>query len=156
MGKYCQIQGNRLESWQFTPWKWWRGHLMLSGDVEINPRPLSNCKEYLSICHWNLNTTSAHDYSKLFLLRAYIILHKFDITCLSETYVDSTNSTDDDKSQIPGYTFDYLWPSASGHPSNTKRGGVCIYYRSSLPLILLIYTNVWALNYKLGTKFVIL
>ena len=78
---------------------------MLSGDVEINPRPLSNCKEYLSICHWNLNTTSAHDYSKLFLLRAYIILHKFDITCLLETYVDSTTPTDDDKSQIPGYTL---------------------------------------------------
>ena len=37
--------------------------------------------------------------------------------------------TDDDKLQIPGYNlirFD--------HPSNTKRGGVCVYYRNSLPL----------------------
>ena len=25
--------------------------LMLSGNVEINPGPLSNCKEYFSICH---------------------------------------------------------------------------------------------------------
>ena len=63
--------------------------LMSGGDVEINPGSLSNCKEYFSICHWNLNSISAHDYSKLFLLKAYVILHKFDIICLSETYLDS-------------------------------------------------------------------
>ena len=45
--------------------------LMLKGDVEMNPGPLSNCKEYFPICHWNLNSISAHDYSKLFLLKAY-------------------------------------------------------------------------------------
>ena len=53
--------------------------LMLSGDVETNPGPLSNCKEYFSICHWNLKSIPAHDDSKLFLLKAYIMLHKFDI-----------------------------------------------------------------------------
>ena len=85
--------------------------LMLSGDVEINPEPLSNCKEHFSICHWNLNSISAHDYSKLFLLKAYIILHKFDIIYLSETYLDSTIPKEDDKLQIPVYTlirFDHL------------------------------------------------
>ena len=43
--------------------------LMLSGDVEINSGPLSNCKDYFSVCHWNLNRISVHDYSKLFLLK---------------------------------------------------------------------------------------
>ena len=56
-----------------------------------------NCKEYFSIYHWNLNSISAHDYSKSFLLKAYIILHKFDIICSSETYLDSTTPNDDDK-----------------------------------------------------------
>ena len=79
--------------------------LMLSGYVEINPGPLSNWKEYFSICHWNLNSISAYEYSKLFLLKAYIILHKFDIIFLSETYLDSTIPNDDDKLQIPGYTL---------------------------------------------------
>ena len=37
--------------------------------------------------------------------------------------------TDYDKLQIPGYNL-----IRSDHPSNTKRGGVCVYYRSSLPL----------------------
>ena len=48
--------------------------LMLNGDVEINPAPWSNCKEYFSICHWNLNSISALDYSKLFLLKALLYL----------------------------------------------------------------------------------
>ena len=78
---------------------------MLGGYVEINPGPLSNCKEYFSICLWNLSSISVHGYSKLFLLKAYIILHKFDIICLSETYLDSTIPNDDDKLQIPGYTL---------------------------------------------------
>ena len=102
---------------------------MLSGDVEINPGPLSNCKENFSICHWNLNSISAHDYSKLFLMKPYIILQKFDIICLSQTYLHSTIPNDDDKLQILGYTL-----ICSDHPSNTKRGGVCIYYESCLPL----------------------
>ena len=102
--------------------------LMLSGDVEINPGPFSNSKEYLSIWHWNLNIISAHDYSKLFLLKAYIILHRFDIICLSETYRHSTIPNDNDKSQMHGYTL--ICPE---HPSNIKHGRVCIYYKRSLP-----------------------
>ena len=99
---------------------------MLSGDVEINRGPLSNCKEYSSICHWNLNSVSAHDYSKLFPLEACIILQKFDIICLSETYLDFTIPNDDEKLQIPAYT---LIPS--DQPPNKKRGGVSVYYKSS-------------------------
>ena len=60
--------------------------LLLSSETEIDPQPLSNCKEYLPICHWNLNSISDHDYSELFLLKAYVILHEFDIICLSGTY----------------------------------------------------------------------
>ena len=67
--------------------------LMLSGDVEINSGHLGNCKKYFSICHWNLSSTSVPDYSKLFLLKAYIILYKFYFICLSETYLVSTNPT---------------------------------------------------------------
>ena len=64
-------------------------------------------------------------------MKPYIILHKFDIICSSETYLDSTTHNDDDKLQIPGYTLILI---RSGHPSNTKRGGVCIYYKRSLLL----------------------
>ena len=52
-----------------------------------------------------------------------------DIICLSETYLDSTMQSDNDNLEIPGYNL-----VRSDHPSNNKRGGVCIYYKASLPL----------------------
>ena len=63
---------------------------------EVNPGPRNSASECLSICHWNLNSISAHDYSKLFLLKAHISVHKSDIICLSETYPDSAVPPDDD------------------------------------------------------------
>ena len=84
---------------------------------------------YLSICHWNLNSTSAHNFIKLTLLRAYISINKIDIICLSETYLDSSIPSDDDNLELPGYNL-----VRADNPTNTKRGGVCIYYHNSLPL----------------------
>ena len=59
--------------------------IFVSGDVEINPGPRRNTDETFSICHWNLSSLLAYNYNKLFLLRAYIAVNKFDVTCLSET-----------------------------------------------------------------------
>ena len=106
--------------------------IILSGDVEVNPGPKNSVSECLSICDWNLNSILAHDYSKLFLLKAYISVHKFDIICLSETYLDSTVPLDDVNLVISGYNL-----IRSDHPSNTKRGGVCLYYKNYLPLTVL-------------------
>ena len=66
------------------------------------------------------------------VLTAYVLVHNFDIICLSETYLNSEISTDDKNLEIPGY---YLL--RADHPSNNKRGGVCIFYRTNLPLRVL-------------------
>ena len=54
-------------------------------------------------------------------------VHRLDIICLSETYLDS--SIDDERLQMSEY---YL--IRSDHPSNKKRGGICIYYKNFLSL----------------------
>ena len=59
--------------------------IRLSGDNEENPGPKCNSNQSFSICHWNLNSITAHNYLKIFLLRAYISLHNFDVVCISET-----------------------------------------------------------------------
>ena len=51
-----------------------------------------------------------------------------DIMCLSETYLDSTIQSNNDNLEILRYDL-----VRSDHPSNNKRGGVCIYYKASLP-----------------------
>ena len=78
--------------------------VLLSGNVEINPDPKRTPKSSLSICHCNLNSISAHisAHVKLSLLRAYLAFHKFDIICLSETYLNSSNSSDDETLEISG------------------------------------------------------
>ena len=106
--------------------------LLLSGDVELNPGPKRNYSNAFSICHWNLNSISAHNYAKVFLLKAYIAIHKFDIICISETYLDSSTPSDDNNLEISGYTV-----VRSDHSSDNKRGGVCIYYKSFLSLRIL-------------------
>ena len=54
-------------------------------------------------------------------------VHKFGIICLSEKYIDS--SIDDESLEISGC---YL--IRPDHPSNKRRGGICIYYKNFFPL----------------------
>ena len=56
-----------------------------------------------------------------------IYLSETFVKCLSETYLNSSILNDDYNLEIPGYNL-----FRADHQSNTKRGGVCIYYRNSL------------------------
>ena len=67
--------------------------LMLCGDIESNPGPRTNSSQSFSICHWNLNSIAAHNFSKNPLLRAYNAIHNYDIICLSETYLNHDTLT---------------------------------------------------------------
>ena len=49
--------------------------LKLSGDIKENPGPKPSSNQSFYICHWNLNSISAHNYIKVPLLRAYISTH---------------------------------------------------------------------------------
>ena len=104
----------------------------LSGDVEENPglKP-KPCQSFL-ICHWNVNNVSAHNFSKVYLIRAYISIHKFDVICISEPFLNSDTAFDDDSLKIEEYII-----VRSDHPSSSRGGGVCIYYNQSLALKIL-------------------
>ena len=103
--------------------------IILSGDVETNPGSQSKRCQESSICHGNLNSIATHSFIKVSLLKVYITIYNYDIICLSETYLDSSILSDDKNLEIPGYDL-----ILADHPSNSKRGGVCVYYRNSLQL----------------------
>ena len=89
--------------------------ITLSGDIENNPRPhLSFCDKF-SICHWNLNSISAHNFIKN-LYYAYIV--STPNLCLSQTYLDSSISSNNKRLTIPSYDL-----YRADHPSIVKRGG---------------------------------
>ena len=72
---------------------------------------------------------------KLPSIAAYNTIHKYDFICVSETYLDSSVRTDDKDILIYGYNL-----ICADHPSNNKRGDVCIYYQESFA-VELVETN---------------
>ena len=52
--------------------------LRCHGDIELNPGPRKSKENARSVCHWNLNSITAHDFSKLTQLKAYILTYKYD------------------------------------------------------------------------------
>ena len=116
-----------------------------SGYIKQYPGPKSNSCQSCSICHRSLNSISAHNFLKISLLKICIATHKLDVICLSETSLNSSILNYDDSLEIPAYDL-----FRADHPSNTKRGGVCIYYRNSLPLkILSIQYLQECINFKI-------
>ena len=99
------------------------------GDIESNPGPKRLKPNYFSISHRNLNSISGHNFSKIAQLKAYNSIYKHDFICLSETYLDSSRTLNDNALQIEGYNL-----VRADHPNDVKRVGVCIYYRESLPV----------------------
>ena len=89
--------------------------LLTYGDIVSNPGPKKNLQLF-SLCHWNANSILAQE--KLSLLTAYNVTYKYDITCVSET--DLNSSVDSGNLSIPGYNI-----IRADHPNNQKRGGVC-------------------------------
>ena len=71
-----------------------------------------------------------HSYVKISLFKAYLSIHKFDIVCLSETYLDTSVPLHDVNLEIHGYEL-----VRSNHPS--QHNDVRIYLRNSLPLKIL-------------------
>ena len=113
-----------------------KNYLLVSSDNffdfyrhNVYPIYMGTC---FSICHWNLNSLTAHNYLKVSLLRTYVAIKKFDVVCLSETYLDSSNLSDDDNFNLPVYNV-----IRAEHPSNTEKCDVCIYFKNSLPLNVL-------------------
>ena len=102
------------------------GSLFFKDDVEVNPGSYRKPNEALSICHWNSNNISIHTFTNL--LKAYV---KFDIICLSETYLDSSSPFDDNN-----FTSQSNWIVHSGtHPSqHTSCNHQIIYTKCNLKI----------------------
>ena len=96
--------------------------LFACGDIELNPGPKkrSSCYDF-SVCHWNLNSITAHDFAKIDLLQAYNTIKQYDMICLSESYLDASVSSGNYNLNINGNNL-----VRADQPENVKTGGVCV------------------------------
>ena len=103
--------------------------------VEITPGAKKKETIFFSCLHCNVNITIAHD--KLSFLETYNTIHRYDILCISDTYLDSSVSIDDTTLSHPGCNL-----VRSDDPSNISRGGVCLHYKEKLSLRCLLPFSV--------------
>ena len=80
-----------------------------------------------SFCNWNCNSIAKDNFSRVDLLKAQASIYNYDIISLCETLLN--DDIDIPESLIDGYKFEVL-----NHPGGTKRGGVGIFYKDTLPL----------------------
>ena len=111
--------------------------ILKAGNVELNPGPKRIPHSYFSCCHWNVNSLATDNYYKVLAPKAYNSTYKYDFICISETFLDSSFEPNDKDLMLDGYKL-----IRSDHPSNTKRGVVCIYYKESLVVCLVDITSL--------------
>ena len=98
----------------------------MPGDIESNPGNRKSSS--LKIFHWNLDCLAGHEFPNLSLIKVFINVNDIDIICLSETFLDSP--INDNRLSIPVYSM-----MTEDYRGNTKRGGVCLYYKEHSPII---------------------
>ena len=125
--------------------------LLACGDIESNPGPKRRDSRYnFSICYWNLNSMTVHNFEKINLLEACNIINKFNVICLSESYLDSSIASDNDDLNIKGYNL-----HRTDHPNKLKEA---VYVRILGnhylldALLMHIYKNALYLKFLLVTK----
>ena len=96
-------------------------------DVDVNPGPRKAKLNRFSCCHRNVNSLISHNMAKLSQIEAYNSIYKFDMICISETYFEETYLLETEEFSKTNRAF-----IRADHPSNTKRGVVCINYKESL------------------------
>ena len=95
--------------------------ILLSGELESNPGP-----DALSFCCWNLNSIIAYDFLHVSLREAYNSICNHDLIGVVETHLDDT--IDEEGLILKGHDL-----ITNNHPLNTKRGGVGLYIKETLP-----------------------
>ena len=70
------------------------------------------------------------DFSKIAQVSAFLSVYNFDVFCICESFLNSEIKNDDPRLAIEGYDL-----VRCDHPSDSKRGEVCVYYKSHLSLI---------------------
>ena len=74
---------------------------------------------------------------KVSFSKSFNTLHNYDFMCLSETFLSPSVSSRIDFRNIDGYKV-----VRSVHRSGSKRGGVCCYFKGSLPIRVLKITLI--------------
>ena len=101
--------------------------VILSNDVHLNPGPSNDQQNYLNFMTWNINSLVKDDFNRVNLIEANNSIYNYDLIAVNETCINDTVEIPD--VLLENYTF-----INSNSTSNSRRGGVGLFYRSNLPI----------------------
>ena len=121
--------------------------IILSNDIHLNPGP-----EYKNIFFnfmtWNLNSLPKDDFQHVRLIEAHNSIFNYDLISICETSLN--DSVELPETLLNDYTF-----LPANNPANTRHGGVGLFYKNSLPVIVrndLSFDESIVVELKFGRK----
>ena len=100
--------------------------IALSNDVHQNPGPaFHNC--FFTFMTWNVNSLSKDNFKRVDLIEADNSNFNYDLIAICETSLNDSIKLPD--KLLNDYTF-----VPSENPTNTRHGGVGLFYKNSLPI----------------------
>ena len=102
--------------------------IYLSNDICKNPGPQfqSNFFKFMS---WNLNSIANDNFHRVSLIEAHNSLFNYDLISICETCLS-------DSIELPETLLDEYTFVPVNNPANTRRGGVGLFYKNSLPVVI--------------------
>ena len=121
--------------------------ILLPNDIELHPGPQyhENC---FSFMNWNLNSLANNNFERVQLIEAQNSIFNYDLISLCET--SWNESTEIPDPLLNDYTF-----IPANHPDDVTHGGVGLFYKNSLPIILrndLAFRESIVVELKFGRK----
>lgn len=101
--------------------------LIQHGDIESHVGLRKKESKFFSCCQWNVGSLIVHN--KILLLVAHTSIQKHDITCIPETYFDSSVPID-----IRGLSVEWYNLVRVDYPDKIRRGDICMYIKVDLTL----------------------
>ena len=102
--------------------------IYLSNDISKNPGPHFQ-NNFFNFMSWNLNSLAKDNFHRVSLIEAHNSCFNYDLISICETSLN--NSVKLPETLLDEYTFVPV-----NNLTNTRRGGVGLFYRNSLPLII--------------------
>ena len=121
--------------------------IILSNDVHLNPGPQFQ-NNFFNFMSWNVNSLAKDNFQRVSLIEAHNSLFNYDLISICETSLNDSVTLPD--TMLNDYTFE-----PANHPANTRRGGVGLFFKNSLPVVIrkdLSFDESIVIELKFGRK----
>ena len=121
--------------------------IILSNDIHLNPGAQYQ-NNFFTFMSWNVNSLAKEEFQRVRLIEAHNSIFSYDMISICETSLN-------DSVVLPGSLLNLYTFVPANNPANTRHGGVGLFYKNSLPVIIrndLSFNESIIVELKFGRK----